>query len=208
MILLVPVDPGRDEARDAAVRELSDPAYRAAEPSWFDRAAGWVLERIAELFTGIGSLGSGGIVGLLVLIGLAVLVVVIVRRRVGTIARARSVPGAVFDDRSLTAADHRRAAESAESRGDLTAAVRERFRAVVRELEQRGVIDEVSGRTVDEIAVQAGHAMPGSAAEFRAAATVFDDAVYGGRPATVDGYRQLVLLDNGIQRHSLLGARR
>jgi hypothetical protein len=209
MILFVPLDPGRDEARDAAVRELSDPVYRAAEPSWFDRAVGWLLERIGELFTGIGSLGPGGIVGLLVLIGLAVLLMVIIRHRVGRLARARPGPGAVFEGRALTAADHRRAAELAAQQGNLAEAVRERFRAIVRELEQRGVLDEVSGRTVDEIATQAGQALPASAAELRATATIFDDVVYGDRPALPAAYQRLVQLDDDIQgRRSLLGASR
>ena len=34
MVSEIPVDVGRDEARDAAARELSDPAYQNAEPSW------------------------------------------------------------------------------------------------------------------------------------------------------------------------------
>jgi hypothetical protein len=204
----VPIDVDRDEARDAAIRELSDPVYRSAEPSWFDRATGWLLERINELLTGIGSVSPSGIIGLLVLIGLAVLLVVIIRRRIGKIARAQASPPGLFDDRTLTADDHRRAAETAVSQGNLAVAILERFRAIVRELEQRGVLDEVSGRTVDEIATMAGHALPDSAADFRAAAAIFDDVVYGDRTATVDGYGQLVLLDNGIQRRTLLGVSR
>lgn len=208
MTLDVPVDPGRDEARDAAIRELSDPAYHAAEPSLFDKGVGWVLDRFNELFTGIGALSTGGIVGLIILAGLVVLLVVIIRHRVGRLARSRVGRLSLFEGRVRSADDHREAAELAVAQGDLAEAVLERFRAVVRELEQRGVLDEGSGRTVDEIASQAGRALPELADELRVAARIFDDVVYGGRPATMDGYLRLVALDSRVQaqRPALLGA--
>ena len=195
----VPVDVGRDEAREAAARELSDPAYAAAQPSWFERIFRWIGDRLGELFSGVGSFGTGGVAGLVVLALLIALAVVVIRLRVGRLARAGRVASGVFTGRALAAEDHRRAAVAAAERGDYGEAVLERFRAVVRELEERGVVDEVSGRTVDEIAHAAGSLLPGSADALRRAATIFDDVLYGGRPATVDGYRQLVALDEEIR---------
>jgi hypothetical protein len=206
----VPVDVGRDEARQAAEHELSDPAYAAAAPSFFDRVVNWALDRLTEVFSGVASLGTGGVVGLVGLVLLAVLAVVVIRLRVGKVARSTRGRGGVFSGRALTAADHRRAAAAAAARGALDEAVRERFRAIVRELEERGVLDEASGRTVDEIAAQAGRVLPASAAALRTAAGIFDDVVYGGRPATVDGYDFLVSLDNEVQsaRPALVGVAR
>jgi Domain of unknown function (DUF4129) len=195
----VPVDVGRDEAREAAQRELADPVYRAAEPSFVDRVLGWILRRLSELVGAAASIVPGGPFGLIVLALVAVLIVVIVRLRTGPIARTRRAGAAVFEGRRRSADDHRRAADAAASRGDLAEAVRERFRAIVRELEQRGVLDEVSGRTVDEIAARAGAALPDSAGELSGAARLFDDVVYGGRPATVDGYARLVALDDRVR---------
>jgi hypothetical protein len=207
----VPVDVGRDEARQAAERELSDPAYAAAAPSFFDRVVSWVGDRLNEVFSGVGALGTGGVAGLIVLVLLAVLAVVVIRLRVGKVARTLRSRGGVFSGRVLTAGDHRRAAEAAAARGAFDEAVRERFRAIVRELEERGVLtDAHAGRTVDEIAAQAGRVLPASAAALRTAAGIFDDVVYGGRPATVDGYDFLVSLDNEVQsaRPALAGAAR
>lgn len=202
---MIPIDIDPDEAREAAIRELSDPAYRAAEPSWFDRLSGWVLDRLNELMT---PFGPGGFVGLVLIVLLVVVIVVIVRLRAGKIALTRRKPPELFDARVLTADDHRQAAEQAAAAGLFAEAVRERFRAIVRELEQRGVLDAVSGRTVDEIATQAGRMLPASAAELRAVARIFDDVVYGDRPATVDSYRRVAALDDQVrsQRPLLLGA--
>ncbi|MBE1471720.1 DUF4129 domain-containing protein [Kibdelosporangium phytohabitans] len=190
----VPVDIGRDAARDAAVRELSDPAYRDAEPSTFAKVLRWVLNLLDELLSGISGIMPGGIVGLMILVALIIVVVVAVRLRVGKLARS-AASASVFAGRELTAADHRRAALAAEAQGDLAEAVRERFRAIVRGLEERGVLDERSGRTVDEVARAAGARLPQHADELRAAARLFDDVWYGGHDATVDEYRRLTDLD-------------
>ncbi|MFC0113424.1 DUF4129 domain-containing protein [Kibdelosporangium aridum] len=197
----IPVDIGRDAARDAAVRELSDPAYQDAEPSLFVRFLNWLVDRFMALLEGAASVVPGGIAGLVVLLALIVAVIVIIRLRVGKLARTASA--SVFTGRKLTAADHRRAAEAAEAQGDLAEAVRERFRAIVRGLEERGVLDERSGRTVDEVAHAAGARLPDYANALRAAARLFDDVWYGGRETTVDEYRRLVDLDLALD-----GARR
>ncbi|HET9138406.1 DUF4129 domain-containing protein [Actinophytocola sp.] len=193
---MIPVEVAPDEARDAAIRELSDPIYSAADPTLFEKIGDWLV----DLLDGIGSVGPGGLVGLVVLALAVALTVVIVRLRTGRIARAGRRPGALFDGPGRTAEDHRRAAAAAAGRGDLAEAILERFRAIVRELEQRGVVDELSGRTVDEIAAMAGAALPAHAPALSGAARVFDDVIYGGRPATVDGYQALTRVDDQLRQ--------
>jgi hypothetical protein len=195
----VPVDIDRDDARDAATRELADPVYRAAEPSWFDRALTWLGEQLGELFSGASSIAPGGWVGLVVLAMVVVIVVVAVRLRVGRLARTRRHRPTVFDGHPRSADEHRRAAENALSRGELTQAVLERFRAIVRELEHRGVLDEQAGRTVDEIAVQTGQVLPELAGDLRNGARIIDDVLYGGRAATMSHHRTLAELDARLQ---------
>nr|QEO73987.1 hypothetical protein [uncultured bacterium] len=140
---------------------------------------------------------------MIALVILAVVVVAVIRLRVGGFARSHRANRPVFEaDRP--ARDHRQAAELALAQGDLAGAVRERFRAIVRELADRGVLDDRSGWTVDEIAALAGQRLPSRAGELRAAATLFDDVVYGGHPATEAGYRDLAELDAAIQRERVL----
>lgn len=196
----VPVDIGRDEAREAARTELADPAYADAEPSWPEQAAEWLVERIEDVITTVSGVSPGGVLGLVILLALLVVVAVVVRLRVGGLARAyRSGGGPVLDGRTATAAEHRDAAETAIAAGDVGTAVVERFRAIVRELEQRGVLDEQRGRTADEVAAQAGVVLPASADGLRAAARAFDDVYYGDRPATVEVYRMLADVDLDVQ---------
>jgi hypothetical protein len=193
---MVPIEIDPDAAREAAANELADPAYQAAEPSLLDRFFAWLGRWFADLLSTLG--GGSGSIGLLVLVLLGIVVFVVIRARVGRVARTTRKP--VFHDGSTqTAVDYRKAAEDARMRGDLNTAVRERFRAIVRELEVRGVLDERSGRTVDECAAQAGRRLPDRAGELRAAATVFDDVVYGGRDATEAAYLDLTTLDDGIR---------
>jgi len=195
----VPVEIGRDDARRAAQAELSDPVYAAAQPNWFDRAVGWVAQRIADLVEAASGVVPGGGTGLLVLLLVVLLVVVVVRLRVGPLARtARRRRDAVFTGRARTADEHRAAAERALAAGDFGAAVRERFRAVVRTLEERGVLDERAGRTADEAAREAGARIPVAREELRRGAELFDAVHYGGRAATADDHRLLAGLDDSV----------
>ena len=53
----VPVDPDAPEARDWLVRELANPEYEAARPTWFDLLA----QRVVEWFESLRfTPGEGG----------------------------------------------------------------------------------------------------------------------------------------------------
>ncbi|WP_236566789.1 DUF4129 domain-containing protein [Nocardia sp. CY41] len=94
------------------------------------------------------------------------------------------------------AADHRAAAESAAQHRDFDRALRERFRAVLRGLEQGGVLEVRRSRTARETADDVTTALPlETATEIQPAARSFDEVVYGGRRATEDEYRRLEYAD-------------
>ena len=191
----VPVDIGRDDARRAAVAELADPGYRAAEPSLVSEVLRWIGERLSELLGAVSSSAPGGIFGLVVLIVVVIVLVVVIRLKAGKLGRAARQESLVFEGRVRSADEYRKSAEAAAARGDFDEAVRERFRAVVRALEQRALLDARSGRTADEAAADAGRLLPGCADELRHGAAAFDDVHYGGRTASAEGYQRLVDLD-------------
>ena len=158
-----PVDPGRDVAREWARRELSDPVYAKARPGLLQRLVEWLVERLQSIHVSrrcadprTGVVAPGALVALVVGAwcccapgGCAGR-----RRRARPTAcspAARSTPRAPARPTQAAAA------------GRWADAVRERFRAVVRALEERVVLDERPGRTADEAAAEAGGRAPGAA---------------------------------------------
>ncbi|MEU2257247.1 DUF4129 domain-containing protein [Nocardia xishanensis] len=105
-------------------------------------------------------------------------------------------PGTPPPPRLGPAADHRAAAEEAAQRRDFDRALRERFRAVLRGMEQRGVLEVRRSRTADETVDDVSAVLPLEVTtELQPAARSFDEVVYGGRAATEDEYRRLEYAD-------------
>lgn len=203
----VPVDLDRDTARAQAAQELSDPRYRAAQPGLLERVGRWLGELFGKLLDSLSGV-PGGPLGLLLVLALLIVLAVVVRLRIGPVGRARQQAGQVFEGRRRSAGEYRRAAEEAAARGQFADAVRERFRALVRGLEERALLDHRSGRTADEAAAEAGVLLPDLAADLTSGARRFDDVHYGGRPGTEDAYRALTELENRVRRErpALVGA--
>jgi hypothetical protein len=196
----VPVDIDRDNARRAAAEELSDPKYRDAQPNILQQIAQWLGDQLEKLLNGLSSVVPGGIFGLLLILVLLILLVVVIRLRTGKIARTSRADRTIFDGQHKSAADYRRSAAEAASAGRYDDAVRDRFRAVVRALEERALLDARSGRTADEAAIEAGVLLPNVAEELRQGARLFDDVHYGGREGTEAAYRTLTELDERCRR--------
>lgn len=195
----VVVDPDRATARRWAVEELTERAYVQAQPGLAERAIAWVFERLEDLLDRAGGAGTGlglviGVAVVAVVVALALLLAGPVRRRVRSTAR-----GGVFTSVLRSAAEHRAASEEAAGSGRWDVAVQERFRAVARSLEERVVLDPRPGRTADEVAREAGSALPGTADPLLRAARAFDDVTYGERPGTEPGYRACVEADEAVR---------
>lgn len=193
----IPVEISREQAQQLARLELADPKYSREQESLVQQAITWILERVNDLLDAAGStspLGWFGVLGVALLVGLAVIAV---RRRTGPLGASASTP--LFDGRERRAADHRAEAERLAGEGAWAEAVRARLRGVVRDLEERGVVEAAPGRTADEIARDAGRALPLVAGDLRAAARLFDDIWYGGRTADAAAYQRLVALDDAVR---------
>ena len=162
------------------------------------RLLSWLADRLGEL--GLGPARAPALTGALVLLALAVLVVWAVRRAGLPLRHRRGGrPGDVFDDAPLAAAGHRAAADRAAAAGDLRTAVVERFRAIVRELEEREVVPEQPGRTAGEAAAAAGRACPRWQASSPPPPRLFADVRYGGHDATPAAHDALASLDAAVQ---------
>ena len=87
-------------------------------------------------------------------------------------------------------------------KGNWAAAIRHRLRAVARELEETGVLNPAPGRTANELAADAGEALPHLAGELIQAATAFNDVTYGERPGTQAAYQMIADLDDHLRSRS------
>jgi hypothetical protein len=192
---------GRDEARRAAERELSKGIYHQGEPGPVTRAFEAVIDWIDRFLDRLAAGAPGGSLGALVLLAIVLIVGAVVLWRTGPIRRgARIRLPHVELSGEVGADEHRRRADEYAAAGRFAEAVRERMRAIVRELETRGVLDPRPGRTADEVAREAGVAVPTIAADLRAAAGTFDEVWYGGRPATPRADALMRQADDRVRR--------
>ncbi|GGK58382.1 hypothetical protein Ppa06_16890 [Planomonospora parontospora subsp. parontospora] len=193
----VPVDIARDAAREAAVRELARPIY--PRESWWERISGAVRDWLEDLLDAASGL-PGGWFSILLLAFVILLVALPVLSMARRATRARTVRrGELFEAAVRSAAEHRAEAERHAAGQRWAEAIRERLRAVARDLEERAVVEELPGRTADELAAEAGRALPGFAGELTAAARLFDDVTYGDLPGTAEGYGRLADLDDRLR---------
>ena len=188
----------REDARELVRDELSRREYDAAQPPALLRLLGRVLREIGDLLDSGAGAVPGGRWGLLLLLLLLVGLAVVVLTRVGPTSRGRARPAVFAGSAVLSATQHRTLAEQAAAEQRWADAVRERLRAVVRDLEARGVLDPRPGRTAGEVARDAGVAVPAVAADLRRAAVVFDEVWYGGRAADAASYAVLVDVDQRV----------
>lgn len=199
-------DLSRDTAREAAREELRRREYADAQPSLVLRVVGRVLREFGELLDRAAGAAPGGLLGVLALLALLVVFVAVVLSRVGPLARRSATTPLFSGSAALSAAEHRELAERAAAEQRWADAVRERLRAVVRDLEARGALDPRPGRTAGEVARDGGAAVPAIAADLKRAAELFDEVWYGGRTADSDSYAALVAVDDAVAGSRLVAA--
>lgn len=181
-----PLTPSADEARAWIEAELAKAIYNR-QPSLWDRLREWLGELWARLF---GSSADLGPVLMPVVVLLVVALAVGVALLLGGPVRRRRLRGRdsveVLDDDVRTAAAIRAAADAAAARGDFRAAVLDRFRAIVRSLDERAVLEDRRGRTAHEAALAAGARLQPCAAELLRASELFDAVCYGDVTASAE----------------------
>lgn len=198
-----PVRPSPDEARRWAAEELAKPAYGKSS---IERFLGWLNDLLSAPFqpeSAPGAVPMPTLFAVLAVLLLAGIVAWLVRASRGKRTPAAAEPhaqDAVFAAKALPAAEYRRRARAALASGDAAAAVIEAFRAIAAGLLERHVLDEARDRTAREFATAAGAAFPQLAERFPPAARAFDATLYGGLPASAQTARDVLALDEDLQR--------
>ena len=202
----VPIGIDRDEAQRRAAEELAKAKY-GGTPQWVSDAADranrfveWLVELFLRLLRNQDPSSNLGVNwGFLIAVALLITAVGVVVWRVGLPRWRRSRRDATVEvDSTRAAADYRTLAEEAAQRGDWAAAVRDRFRALVRELEVQTILDVRPARTAWEAAYLASRSLPGCTEALRGAAEAFNAVVYGDRRADAETYRRMVEVDRDV----------
>jgi hypothetical protein len=193
-----PIDIDRGEAWRRAVRELVRPEYEhEALP---DRIMRYVQQFFADLLNATGGGLAGGVIAAIVIVLVLGVLAGLLVWQAGRASRARATPvGEVLGGRARSAAEHRAEAERLAAQERWAEAVRERLRAVARDLEERALVGAQPGRTADELAAEAARSFPALAAELTTAARIFDDITYGEVPGTAAAYASLRDLDDRLR---------
>jgi hypothetical protein len=191
----LPVVPDRDTAREWLGSELQRPEYAERE-SLLSRLISWVLDWLSRIDWPDTSMSGPQLGATIAVIAAVVLLIAWLVAGPVQLGRDRARSAEVLDsDDARTAAQMRAAADAAASAGDWQTASVERFRAVVRSMEERVIIEPRPGRTAQEAAADAGRRLPVQAAGLRSGADLFDGVEYGDRVATAADDTDLRALD-------------
>lgn len=194
----VPVDPDAETARRWAEEELLDPIYHQ-RPSLLERLLEWVTQQLNDLEIAVRDVDprmAALIVASVVVVGVAVALVV--AGPVRSSRRAARASTDVFGDDTRSAAELRASADALARDGQWSLAVLDRFRAILRSLEDRALLDPRPGRTAHEAAEDASLRLPTCAADLRTAGRLFDDVCYGDAEATPEQDAWLRELDERV----------
>ncbi len=198
----IPVTLGRGEAQRRAAAELAKAKYGGV-PDWVTDFLAMLRRFLVRLtdWLLLSRAGGGGANPLVVVVAvLLVAAVAIIIWRVG-LPRLRHRTGAEADiavDPTRSPASYRAQADAAAEAGDFRAAIGDRFRAVVRELEERTILDPRPARTANEVATTAAVVLSGHRDSLSRAAALFSDSWYGDGEANRDAYAMICTLDSEL----------
>ncbi|MEL5992012.1 DUF4129 domain-containing protein [Microbacterium phosphatis] len=197
------LDPDRDEAREWAERELSDPIYADSQPTAFDRFAKAVVDFVNDLLRpGDGAEWSPVLAIAAVVIAVALVVAAILIWGRPRLAHRTGDSSAILfgDAEHRTAAQLRAAAATAAAATDWDEAIALRFRALARGLEERGIVEAPPGTTAQGLARRGHHPFPAQGDALDAAARAFDDVRYLRRRGTAELHAVVAGLDDELIR--------
>lgn len=194
LLLDVPVVPDAPTARRWATEELANPLYHHGK-SLLERFLDWFFSLFEGASVPVLGLPPGAVAALVVLAALLVAGVAFWVAGPVRLARRAAASAVVFGDDTRSATELRAAADASAARGDWSAAVLDRFRAMVRALEERALLDERPGRTAHEAAEAAAARLPGRTTDLRRAGRIFDEVCYGKVTVGPDAHAWLRELD-------------
>jgi hypothetical protein len=167
---------------------LSERQFAPPSQPWWQRAIGWVDHQLGRLFGHpFGAHGLNGPTQAIDLVLAGVVTVIVLLLVVRFARRVRTDPGVEMRAQAgprRPAAEWAAEADRHQAAGEWRQALRCRYRALVAELAQRGVVEEIPGRTARDYARLVGASRPGLAGPFGEASALFEAAWYGSRTSS------------------------
>lgn len=190
-----PLTPDQSEANRQLAEELAKAIYARPVQSWLDDLIARFRDWLNSSADGAGTFTQDQVVvaGVVAAVLLAGLIWVGLSR----LRTERAKPkGLKLEHDHRTGADLRKAAADLAGRGAWSEACVTLFRAMVRALSERVVIEEFPGMTAKEATDRASLRLPQLSAQLAWSATLFDAIAYGHRDGTAEHYQQLLQLSN------------
>lgn len=197
--------PSPDRVRATVEEVLSRPAYDELRRDPLREAVAAVRRVVAQWLADLLTSPGGGLIGWVLLVAAAAIAGVVVWRILRRVRREPAAHDVVTAAQGATVDDHLATARRAEAAGDLRAAVGARYRALVLDLIQRGVLDDVPGMTTGEIRSTVARRAPAEHDRVGRASDAFERVWYAREDA---GPHHRVLRDataglaHGARRHA------
>ena len=191
-----PLVPSGDEGRSWLRRELLHPEYH--QQNVVEQVVTWLqrqLDKGIEAASHAPPLSTFAAMLLFLLLvgGLAWLL-----SRARRTARQAAAQGPVLTDGTVTAAQLRARAEAALAEGRYAPALVDGFRALAVRQVERGRLEDLPGATAHEVAAALATAYPEQRVRVDGSALLFDEVLYGDRPATRDQATGVLALDDEL----------
>ncbi len=196
---LPPPERTGDEIGQHVDEILSRPEFQEPPKTLYERIVEFVNELITETLGAVLGGGRGTLVGLVLLALLVAALVFVWVRFAPTMSRDPGVrgDGTTVDERR-TARDWAAEADAAAAEGRWRDAMRCRYRALIARLAERGVIEEIPGRTAGEYRRDVHLSLPSASTAFGEATDLFEAAWYGGRSASAGEHDSFVELSQRV----------
>jgi hypothetical protein len=172
--------------RRAVGEVLARDEFQRPPPGLIQRLRQGLVDLVERALGALLGGGRGTVVAWAIFAVAIVAILVVATRFARGVTRdpGRGVPSVDSPRRGV--AEWRADAEAAERAGQWRQALRCRYRALMAELADRGLVEEVAGRTAGEYRLEVAGAAPAVAAPFAGATELFERAWYGDRPTGQD----------------------
>jgi Domain of unknown function (DUF4129) len=191
-----PLDPSGAEARSALRRELLRPEYH--QQNVLQQIIEWLLRKVTGGLNAAAEAPPLSTLAAMVILVALVAALVWLASRARRTAHDREEKRAVLTEEIVTASELRARAEAALEAGRFEEAVVDGFRALaVRQIE-RGRLADNPGATAHEVASTLAAEYAALGDRVQASALLFDEVLYGDRPASREQALSVLGLDDDL----------